>query len=95
MNSRYLTGYSLKQEIIDLGSSIDQQTFNLNAYEILSGTSINTLDTHDILIGSSIGNLQTRDNFLQNEIDAIIISGISAGNVDILYGVSISVLGCQ
>ena len=31
----------------------------------------------------------SRENYLQGEINAIITAGVSAGNVDILYGVSI------
>ena len=44
------------------------------------------------LIGTSIINLQSTDNFLQNQINSIVIAGISAGNIDIMYGVSIAIL---
>ena len=61
-----------------LGTSITNNTINLN----------NT--NYNISVSST--NLQTRDDLLQNEIDAIVITQTEAGNLDALYGVSIAVL---
>lgn len=75
---------------------------NLNNYVILSGSSISLLDHFNSsisvldhfkgLIGTSVETCRIRDNYLQNKIYSIVISGISAGNVEILYDASIAVL---
>jgi hypothetical protein len=97
--SGWLTGFSMKNQIEQLGISSSNDIDNLNDYTILAGTSIGTLNTHinttDALIGVSIGNVYTRENYLQNQINNIVSLGISSGNVDLLFSVSIAVLDAK
>lgn len=71
---------------------MDNTIINVNNYEIVSGTSFNNINTYDIVDGTSLENSRIRDNYLKNQIDSIIIAGISSGNVDILYVALIAVL---
>src|SRR5690242_13029458 len=79
-----------------LNKTINNTITNLNSYEILNGTSINTLNTnlnsYEILTGVSWGVQLSTNQYLQNEIDSLVLAGVSIGNLDYSYGISIAVL---
>ena len=100
-----ITFNDIEAELLFLGTTFNRINNDLNAYEVLNGTSNsildgkaialgtsistlnNNLNVFEILTGSSFSNQYTTNQFLQNEIDALIIAGVSVGNVDILYGI--------
>src|SRR5690348_14432221 len=94
--SRFLTGYSLNNLLETLGISQNNDITDLNNFKITTGISTsnlnNLLNTYQILTATSTSNLQNTDNFLQTQINSIVSAGISAGNVDIAFAVSITVL---
>src|SRR5690242_11953497 len=79
-----------------LNTTINNTITNLNTFEILSGTSINTVDTHlnlfKILSGTSWSNQLSTNQFIQNQIDGLVLVSVSESILDYLYGISIAVL---
>ena len=79
-----------------LNTTINNTITNLNTFEILSGTSINTVDTHlnsfKILSGTSWSNQLSTNQFIQNQIDSLVLVSVSESILDYLYGISIAVL---
>ena len=64
---------------------------NLNLGASLSST-ITDLNQYSVNTSTSFSNTYITENSLQNQINSLVIAGVSSGNLDILYGISINVL---
>ena len=72
-----------------LTTTLNHTINDLSNYEILNSVSIGTISQQ---VGTSISNLQVTNQSLQNEIDALILAGVSVENIDLSYGISIAIL---
>ena len=61
---------------------------NLNLGASLSST-INDLNQYSVNTSTSFSNTYITENSLQNQINSLVIAGVSSGNLDLLYGISI------
>ena len=64
---------STSNNTLSLGVSLDNTITDLNQYELNTST--------------SFSNTYITENSLQNQINSLVIAGVSAGNLDLLYGV--------
>ena len=60
---------------LNLGASLTSTITDLNQYELNTST--------------SFSNTRLTEISLQNQINSLVISGVSSGNLDLLYGISI------
>jgi hypothetical protein len=90
-------GASNSQLDVNIGTTINSigtSIQNANNYSgqlgITVNNTINNLNSYESVNGTSISNLQVTNQFLQNEIDNLVLTSVSQGVLDYLYGISIA-----
>ena len=74
-------------------TNLKDYLLNVSSSSFVLGTSLTLsiidLNNYELDISTSFSSFYIKKTGLQNHIDSLVSAGISAGNVDLLYGISI------